>query len=579
MSKACYNCPSNMADCLRSHCLPGDGNQKMVYTVNRMLPGPSVVACHNDMIVVEVRNTMMSESTTIHWHGFKQKNTPYMDGVPFVTQCPIQPGETFQYIFNASQPGTYFWHSHIGTQRSDGLFGPLIILPYPSTNIHRSMYDVDVHRMIINDWMVPDGATALIKTYHQIADVIPTTIIINGLGRVEQRVQGNRRPSVLTAAFAVEKGKRYRFRLIDAGAEDCPIEMSIDRHTMTIINVDSNPIQPVEVDAITIWPGERVDFILNANQDVNNYWIRYRGYGRCQDTANANNGIFQVATLQYKGAPLREPTGAIGYNLPPRRNNMRVLNPYQKGTESAPIINVNIPDLSSISPDDPTLRPNADVQLFVNFDFYPLDNYDFHRQNLYGFNQVASNMRIGSLQFNNINLKLQSFPLLSQRNEIRADTFCNSTNLPARDCTKTQCACTHVLQVGLNQVVEVVFVDEGRYGVINHPLHLHGHFFRVIATENLNGPVTIERVKQLDRLGRIKRRLDRPPLKDTMKAPGGGYTIVRFYADNPGYWFFHCHFEQHTAVGMALVFKVGEHSDFPPVPRGFPKCGSYKPVM
>ncbi|CAB0032828.1 unnamed protein product [Trichogramma brassicae] len=57
---------------------------------------------------------MLSESTTIHWHGFKQRGTPYMDGVPFVSQCPILPGQTFQYIFNATEAGTYFWHSHIG---------------------------------------------------------------------------------------------------------------------------------------------------------------------------------------------------------------------------------------------------------------------------------------------------------------------------------------------------------------------------------------------------------------------------------------------------------------------------------
>ena len=57
---------------------------------------------------------MLSESTAIHWHGFHQKGTPYMDGVPYVTQCPILPGESFQYIFQANMAGTFFWHSHIG---------------------------------------------------------------------------------------------------------------------------------------------------------------------------------------------------------------------------------------------------------------------------------------------------------------------------------------------------------------------------------------------------------------------------------------------------------------------------------
>lgn len=61
--------------------------------------------------------------------------------------------------------------------------------------------------------------------------------------------------------------------------------------------------------------------------------------------------------------------------------------------------------------------------------------------------------------------------------------------------------------------------------------------------------------------------------------PDGGYTIVRFVADNPGYWLFHCHIEFHAEVGMALVFKVGEHEQMKPVPRNFPQCASYMPRL
>ena len=65
-------------------------------------------------------------------------------------------------------------------------------------------------------------------------------------------------------------------------------------------------------------------------------------------------------------------------------------------------------------------------------------------------------------------------------------------------------------------------------------MHLHGHFFRVVAEEKLIGPVTIDRIKKLDQEGKIHRNLNGAPIKDTMKIPGGGYTIIRFIADNPG---------------------------------------------
>jgi hypothetical protein len=68
----------------------------------------------------------------------------------------------------------------------------------------------------------------------------------------------------------------------------------------------------------------------------------------------------------------------------------------------------------------------------------------------------------------------------------------------------------------------------------NHPFHLHGHNFRVIAMERMASNVTLEDVKTADREGRIHRKLDRAPLKDTVTVPDGGYTIIRFIADNPG---------------------------------------------
>jgi L-ascorbate oxidase len=74
----------------------------------------SLQVCLNDKIAVDVHNNLVSESTSLHWHGHHQVGSPHMDGVPHVTQCPISPGTTFRYTFNADSPGTHFWHSHSG---------------------------------------------------------------------------------------------------------------------------------------------------------------------------------------------------------------------------------------------------------------------------------------------------------------------------------------------------------------------------------------------------------------------------------------------------------------------------------
>ena len=120
-------------------------------------------------------------------------------------------------------------------------------------------------------------------------------------------------------------------------------------------------------------------------------------------------------------------------------------------------------------------------------------------------------------------------------------------------------------------------------------MHLHGHHFHVLAMERLGNDtdrlfgasapgndITLQTVKDRDREGKIPRNLDNPPLKDTVVVPDAGYTLVRFVADNPGYWLLHCHMSWHNEVGMALVVKVGTKKDFPEPPKNFPKCGDFE---
>ena len=73
-----------------------------------------VQVCEGDTIVVDVKNKMGGRSTTIHWHGIRQVTTPWMDGVPMVTQCPIDECQIFRYMFLADDPGLDFYHSHDG---------------------------------------------------------------------------------------------------------------------------------------------------------------------------------------------------------------------------------------------------------------------------------------------------------------------------------------------------------------------------------------------------------------------------------------------------------------------------------
>ncbi|KAK3604615.1 hypothetical protein CHS0354_027469, partial [Potamilus streckersoni] len=87
---------------------------------------------------------------------------------------------------------------------------------------------------------------------------------------------------------------------------------------------------------------------------------------------------------------------------------------------------------------------------------------------------------------------------------------------------------------------------------------------------------TVKEVIEMDSAGQIPRILQNPMHKDTVMVHGGNtYTIIRFKADNPGIWFFHCHTDGHMQQGMAMVIKVGNLIQFPSPPSYFPRCGGY----
>ena len=95
--------------------------------------------------------------------------------------------------------------------------------------------------------------------------------------------------------FSVEQNKRYRFRLINAGFLYCPIEFSFDKHTMTVIASDGNDVDAYQVESLIIMAGERYDVVLTANQAIDSYWIRAKGFADC-----ARNKCFEAAILSYK---------------------------------------------------------------------------------------------------------------------------------------------------------------------------------------------------------------------------------------------------------------------------------------
>uniref|UniRef100_A0A8H7XSD5 Laccase n=1 Tax=Psilocybe cubensis TaxID=181762 RepID=A0A8H7XSD5_PSICU len=388
----------------RSAVLAGASSNKLQF------PGPAITAQKGDPfninVVDQLTDTTMLTGTSIHWHGFFQQGSSWADGPVGVNQCPISSGHSFLYQFRApDQAGTYWYHSHYAAQYCDGLRGPMVV--YDPHDPHKSRYDIDDESTIItlSDWYhTPSPSAGLIPK----AD----SVLINGLGRFAGG------PASPLAVITVVPKKRYRFRLVSMSC-DPNFTFSIDGHTMTVIEVDGVNVQPLVVDSLQIFAGQRYSFVLNANQPRGSYWIR----------ANPNlaaaigfDGGINSAILRYVGTPAVDPNTTLSTNNPLLETNLH------------PLSNGGVPGVAQ--------RGAADVNINLNIQF----------------NGTAFNV-------NNATFKPPSLPVLLQ---ILSKKYTPQELLPEGD----------VYVLPPNKVIEVSL--PGGAAGSPHPFHLHGHNFHVI---------------------------------------------------------------------------------------------------
>ncbi|KAJ7491421.1 laccase [Mycena galericulata] len=402
-----------------------DGYRRSTVLAGGVFPGPLIQANKGDQFRLNVEdqltdNTML-RSTSIHWHGLFQRNSSWEDGPSFVTQCPIAANHSFLYDFQApGQTGTYWYHSHLSTQYCDGLRGPLVI--YDPHDPQKHLYDVDDATTVITlaDW------------YHYPAPSAPlipaaNSTLINGLGRY---LGG---PASPLSVISVKAGTRYRFRLVQIAC-DPNFTFSIDGHNLTVIEVDGVAHQPVTVDSVQIFIGQRYSVILEANQKVGNYWIRAN-----PNTGNPGfTGGINSAILRYIGAPAVEPTtNSTADNL-------------LLETSLHPLVPSRVPGKP--------IPGGADINLNLNIVFNTTD------------------LRF---QINGASFIPPTAPVLLQ---ILSGAQAATDLLPAGS----------VYSLPANKVIEVS-IPGGSAGA-PHPFHLHGHNFHVIrsagnSSYNFNNPV------------------------------------------------------------------------------------------
>lgn len=504
--------------------------EKLAVTVNGEAPGPTIHATQGDTIVVDVHNKLETENTAIHWHGIRQIDTPWADGVAGVTQCPILPGETFTYKFVVDRPGTYLYHAHYGMQRVAGLNG-MIVVKVPDGIVEPFSYDEE-HTVLLGDWWhksVYEQATGL-SSNPFVFVTEPQSLLINGRGTFNCSLapsgtcNASRPDCALPTLFTAVPGKTYLLR-IGSLTSLSSLSFEFEGHSMTVVEADGHYVRPFVVKNLFIYSGETYSVLVKADQDPRrNYWAASHVVGRTPSRTPSGKAVVSYAfngNNPWMPPPTAPPAG-------PAWNNTAIRVEQSRAIFALPGHGVPMP-------------ARADRMLLL----------------LNTQNRIDGHIK---WTINGVSLMFPPTPYLVAMKRGMKDAYEQRPPPDMYDHVRHDISApaptngtvgSPVYRLALGSVVDVVLQNSNMLNNKSetHPWHLHGHDFWVLG----HGEGKFNPAADAWRLLNVRD----PIMKNTVPLHPDGWTAVRFRADNPGVWLFHCHVEAHVFMGMGVVFEEG----------------------
>jgi iron transport multicopper oxidase len=511
---------------------------KPIISANYSFPGPLIEAYEGDTLVIRVINQLRTPST-IHWHGMYQSGTPGMDGAVGLTQCAIPPRSEMIYKFKAEPAGTNWYHGHLLEQYTDGLFGPLIIRRLNESNNHQ--YESE-HILMVSDWYNNPAHTQLLPWYLNRNnpngnEPLPDAIVVNG-------------KFTQSLFIPVTGSSRIRFRIINTAAFSM-YTVSIDGLPLHVIELDHSTTLPYSVDSFTINVAQRVSFYIDLKELHSNY--------TALDTPSIRSLFirFQAMLSMYPVDILNyiPPYEQQCYPYPTFFNPLYLAVLSLDSTNSTPTYPANKPTpilQNAVTPFDTNLlaaRP-------FDHNFHGIPNATHYLNVLIAFALGTDGINQGYM--NNVTYRSDANDMRMRPDptqEITSDEYAPLLHQMARKPDHLGISPPlieagsqlPVLQSNGNghylvpyQAVVDVYLNNTDGG--EHPFHLHGHKFWIIATSDYPQAEYLYHGDYIQR--------------DVVSVPAVGWAKIRFVANNPGAWLFHCHIDWHMSAGLALAFIV-----------------------
>ncbi|KAK6145459.1 hypothetical protein DH2020_022279 [Rehmannia glutinosa] len=475
---------------------------KPIITVNGKFPGPTLYAREDDTVIIRVVNHV-KDNVTIHWHGVRQLRTGWADGPAYITQCPIQTGQSYIYNFTLTgQRGTLLWHAHINWQRAT-VHGAIVILP--KRGVPYPFPKPDKEEIIILEWWKSD-VEMVINQAMKLGQPpnVSDAHTISGLPGPAPNCSSN------GYTLHVESGKTYLLRIVNAAVNE-ELFFKIAGHQFTVVEVDATYTKPFKTGTIFIGPGQTTNALLTADNKIGKYLIAISPF---MDTIVATDNQTATATLRYKGTLVFSPTALTA--IPPRNatpmttnfmDNLRSLNSKRYPT--------NVPKIIDHS-----------LLFAIGVGVNPCST-------------CLNKTRVVA-DINNVTFVMPTTALLQAHYYNISGVY--TDDFPANPAMPYNYTAIHREYADVKRHKSVP-IGCGNYDPNNDPKNF-----------NLVDPVE----------------------RNTISVPTGGWTAIRFRADNPGVWFLHCHLEVHTTWGLKMAFLVengnGPNESILPPPTDLPKC-------
>ena len=524
------------------------GKEKRALTVNGQIPMPTLTFTEGDIAEIYVHNDLKKENTALHWHGLFLPNKE--DGVPYLTQMPIKPGTTHKYTFPIIQNGTYWYHSHSGLQEQIGLYGLFIInKKKDDPTFRKGIDDLPTVPVILSEWtdLKPENVQRMLHnandwfaikkgTTQSYAEAIKQGKFSTKVTNEWKRMNAMDVSDVYYEKFLIngknedqlsqfKAGDKVRLRIANGGASSY-FWLTYGGGKITVVASDGNDVEPVEVDRLIIAVSETYDIVVTIPEDHKSFAFLA--------TAEDRTGSASL----FLGEGVKQPVS----HLPKLKyfDGMKMMNDMMK-------MNGEMNDMGmkmSLNKMD----MNAVMYPEISGEDESTKTEDHSMHNMEGMKMEDMKMSSDTTEVGQIttlnygmlkSLTVTTLPKDAPVKELRFELSGNM-NRYVWSLDNKVISETDKILIKKGENVRITLYNGS---MMRHPMHLHGHDFRIINEHGEYSP--------------LKNVIDIMPMET---------DTIEFQANADGDWFFHCHILYHMMAGMGRIFSYENSAPNPLIP-------------